>query len=194
MTKKWDDISLAARHRDVIRRLIKKEMRAARPGDRYGSIVDIDIPNHKCTVQYPDGGQPVPVAFGHTAQPCCAGQGVRVSGGADDRYVSEITSPPDWDVVTYQNAWVDFGAPFAPVSYQRDSLGYVHLRGRMGGGTIGAVAFTLPEDYRPTFQSTFAVDSNSAFGAIDITANGDVTANVGSNFWVSLDGITFATT
>jgi hypothetical protein len=103
-----------------------------------------------------------------------------------------ILSPPMTSVI-YQNAWADFGAPWATVAYYKDSMNVVHLRGMMTAGVIAATAFTLPAGFRPLANEYFSVASNGAFASVFITPAGDVTVQVGSNVWVSLSGVSFRT-
>lgn len=99
-----------------------------------------------------------------------------------------------WIAPTLINSWVNFGGVTNPAGYYKDSAGIVRLRGSIKSGTIGTVAFTLPVGYRPAFQELYAVNSNNAFGAASISANGDVTAQTGTNVVFSIDGITFRAT
>lgn len=57
---------------------------------------------------------------------------------------------------------------------------------------IGPVIFVLPPGYRPASHEIFAVDSGSAHGRVDVTAEGQVMCIDGdSTQYVSLDGINF---
>lgn len=94
--------------------------------------------------------------------------------------------------VAYINSWVDFGGGYSSGAYFKDANGFVHLRGLMKSGTgIPTIAFNLPVGYRPAAALLFGVVSNNLIGRIDIQANGDVIAQVGSTVWMQLDGITF---
>lgn len=101
------------------------------------------------------------------------------------------------DIITPNllNQWVPFDN-LRTATYYRDSQGIVHLEGMIKGGTIGdgaqaAAAFILPDGYKPKLTKNFPVVSNNAFGRVNVTMAGDVYVTVGSNEWVSLDGISF---
>jgi hypothetical protein len=96
---------------------------------------------------------------------------------------------------TLVNGWINYGAPHTNAAYYKDKEGRVHLRGLIKNGTAtgGTILFTLPAGYRPSTsgQSVFAVISNNALGRVDVKANGDVVVIVGTNPFLSLDGISF---
>lgn len=95
----------------------------------------------------------------------------------------------------YQNAWTFYGAPYSKAAYVKTPDGWVRLFGVIKNGTVGSPAFFLPPGYRPdpdALPGPFAVDSNGAFGRVDIDPNGAVTPKLpSSNTSVSLEGITF---
>jgi len=106
----------------------------------------------------------------------------------------ERTGLPDveaWTAPSFANSWVDFGGGYESAGYCLDLMGFVHLRGLVKTGTVGATVFTLPAGYRPEGRAVFAVASNGAFGQCDVTAAGAVIAVSGSNVSFSLDGIVF---
>jgi hypothetical protein len=86
----------------------------------------------------------------------------------------------------FQNSWVN-AAGGETAAFYKDALGIVHLKGFIGSGTINAVAFTLPEGYRPAANLQFAAPSNSAFGYFDVQSDGDVLPVVGNNTWFALN-------
>ena len=93
---------------------------------------------------------------------------------------------------TFENGWDNFGAPQQDVGYYKDNNGRVWLRGAIKDGTIGAVpAFTLPEGYRPAAWEHFDVESNHAFGSVQIADDGQVQGRDGDPTHVSLSGISF---
>jgi hypothetical protein len=117
----------------------------------------------------------------------------------------------DWRDATLlvPSDWVNFGAPFAPVSFYKDQLGIVHLRGvaknpnsgfSLGPGcfysTIASspgVLFQLPTGYRPTNEEAFANANSGGAGRIDVTPDGIVcsmSATAASGY-ATLDGISF---
>lgn len=95
--------------------------------------------------------------------------------------------------VGFQNAWVNFGAPYGSASYRTEPDGTVRLRGLIKNGTLGTTAFTLPAGFRPTGSRLFPASSNVAAGTVQVDATGAVTPNGGSNVYITLDGITFST-
>lgn len=99
-----------------------------------------------------------------------------------------------WTAVTvFTNSWVNYGAGNPAAAYFKDSLGIVHLRGLIKGGTIGGSAFTLPTGYRPSGPVRIGGVTSGTWALFDITTTGFVVLQIGSNVWTSLDGITFDT-
>jgi hypothetical protein len=77
------------------------------------------------------------------------------------------------DEPEFQNSWHNYGYPYATLAYRKDSTGYVHLKGRVIGGAVDTVVFTLPLGYRP--ESTLVLASPmGATGWIEVGASGDV--------------------
>lgn len=107
------------------------------------------------------------------------------------------TSTPAWIAMTLTGSttWQDYGSPFAPPGYLKNSAGYVSLRGlvRYGVGTI----CVLPVGYRPAGTMIFIAMSMTGIADLRIDVNGNVVVsnyyNGGSNGWVSLSGIGFQT-
>jgi hypothetical protein len=99
-----------------------------------------------------------------------------------------------WSAPALVNGWVNFGS-----SYNYSTVGYrklgdmVWLKGLLKSGTVGAVMFTLPVGYRPLARCGFAIESNNAFGRVDVQPDGTVFTVLASNVFVSLDGIVFST-
>jgi hypothetical protein len=92
----------------------------------------------------------------------------------------------------FKNGWVNFPG-YDGVAYMKDSLGFVHLKGLMKGGTTGAVpAFTLPAGYRPTLRQIYRPwsDTDAPNSRVDIVSNGDIDVQSGSIVALSLSGIT----
>jgi hypothetical protein len=85
-----------------------------------------------------------------------------------------------------------YGYPFNPVQFRKDGDGVVWLRGMVKGATSGSVIFTLPTGYCPAYQQLHGVCiSPNVIGRVDVCQDGRVLLQVGSNDWVSLDGIAF---
>jgi F5/8 type C domain len=121
-----------------------------------------------------------------------SGAGQAVVASSSSPYAPAWAGDTAWTAPTLLNGWVNFGSPFNNVGFRKDALGFVHLRGEMKSGTIGAVpAFTLPVGYRLTAQEQFASLSAGGMANITILANGNVQVPSGNNGDVSLSGITF---
>src|SRR3974390_1858662 len=67
----------------------------------------------------------------------------------------------NWLTPMLLNGW----QPFAGQSprYTELQTGVVHLQGGIHGGSLSAVAFTLPNGFRPNQQCNFATESNGNF-------------------------------
>lgn len=100
---------------------------------------------------------------------------------------------PLWVPLLLGNNWVYYSAPYAVPAYTKTSAGTVFLKGLIKAGSIGGGIATLPAGYRPATNEDLLLqnDSNSAVGRLDITSSGLINESVGSNAWVSLDGISF---
>lgn len=106
-------------------------------------------------------------------------------------WLYNLVTQEAWITPTLVNSWVNFGSGTDNASYMKDTLGFVHLKGRVKSGTIGATIFTMPVGYRTNFTKAFVVDSNAMFGRLTIASDGSVVCAVGSNVFVSLDGVSF---
>lgn len=108
---------------------------------------------------------------------------------------AQIEAQQAWQSPTLLNSWVNYGGTFNNAGYMKDSLGFVHLRGLIKNGTVTLAAFNLPAGYRPANDTAFVVNSNSAFGVVQVlgqsTNPGDVRILQGNNAFVYLEGITF---
>ena len=95
------------------------------------------------------------------------------------------------DVAPFQNGWTNYGGGYNLAGFLLDANGFIHLRGLIKSGTIGQAAFTIPPGFRPEYDQLFGTVSNSAIGRVDVTRAGLVIPSVGSNAWISLDGLIF---
>ncbi len=102
-----------------------------------------------------------------------------------------LVAAPSWvDVVTYSNGWRPFSR--FHVQYAQLPNQQVVFCGAIVAGTIGLPAFTLPKALWPGQDKNFVVESNDAFGKVVIRAgDGAVIPAVGSNGFVSLDGLSY---
>ncbi|CAN5366996.1 hypothetical protein BH10PAT4_BH10PAT4_3130 [soil metagenome] len=101
---------------------------------------------------------------------------------------------PAWSTLTLKNSWVDYnGSNWTTAGYTQTSDGMIVLKGliRSGTATSGTVIGTLPAGYRPAERLLFQTGSNGAAGRLDVDTNGDISIQIGSNAWFSLDGINF---
>lgn len=104
---------------------------------------------------------------------------------------------PTWISPTLGNSWVNFGGSYTTAGYYKDSNGIVRMRGVIKNGTISTAIFTLPVGYRPTLTHYFISVGGSGLAAVLVDASGVVQVGAyiasGTNAYVSLDQITFAT-
>jgi len=94
----------------------------------------------------------------------------------------------------FQNSWVNFGTSDRTAGFYKDSMGWVHLKGKIATGTLSNDAFQLPNGYlqHDRLQADFPVISNGSIGLVRITATGGVQPIAPSdNTYVSLEGISF---
>lgn len=107
---------------------------------------------------------------------------------------AKLAAQDPWHPVVFTNGWSNFGGN-TPCAYSIDSMGYVHVRGTMTGGTVSLSAFTLPVGYRPTagLAAFPAQDGAAAFRITAIRTDGTVTPTGGNNASWTLDGIVFDT-
>ena len=100
-------------------------------------------------------------------------------------WFSTVARVPGWNAVSaFSNSWASVGTPYHPVGFHRDVFGVIRLRGRLGSGSTGNAAFTLPATFRPGATQSFAV----AGGTVSITTAGVVTP---TGTTLDLDGISF---
>ena len=101
--------------------------------------------------------------------------------------------PGNWldigSTLGYQNSWNNQGGAYQTGRYMKDAMGFVHLSGVIGGGTVNATAFTLPVGCRPLGYLIFP-GTAGLITRIDINAAGTVTPKAGSSP-AGLDGICF---
>ena len=123
-----------------------------------------------------------------------------------------LAAAEGWHEVSFllPEEWGDFGAPYSPVSYFKDQLGIVHLRGiaknlqsgfgqgggcqyEEGGPATPGVLFRLPVGYRPAHEEAFVDDDSNGFGRVDVTPEGIVCSMVttAASGFATLDGISF---
>lgn len=114
--------------------------------------------------------------------------------------VGGIANIPAWNEVgasgqpAFQNAWVNFAPTSTPMRFRReDDFSVTRLSGIVKSGTVNATIFILPSGYRPQYDISLPVISNSALARIVVTAAGAVSlATGGSNVSVDFGDTTFA--
>ena len=105
-----------------------------------------------------------------------------------------ISGAPVTFAPTLLNSWVNYGEGFAPVKYWKGPDNMVHITGLIKNGVTsdGAVIFTLPAGFRPTFKEILIVFvSGGGFGRVDVNDNGSVVAKIVNATYTSLSGISF---
>lgn len=121
-----------------------------------------------------------------------------VPAGGGDVLASSLV--PAWTAVLggvgFLNNWVNYGSTSAPAGYFKDPVsGRVWLRGAVKSGNAGSSIFTLPVGLRPLYDTPLAViGHNNTFISLIIYPNGNVFTPATDTAFVSLDGVSFATT
>ena len=95
------------------------------------------------------------------------------------------------DEPVFENSWVNFGAGYYDLSFFKDALGWVHIRGMVKLGTVGTIIFTLPAGYRSSGNIQVPTVCNDLFGSLFINTLGEVYHNTGSNAWCTITDVTF---
>lgn len=111
-------------------------------------------------------------------------------------FVSTVPTQQNWLAPTLLNGWANWIATsptdgLNPIGYWKDSFGVVHLRGTIRSGTVNAQLFTLPTGYRPAAREVLMALSDEAVGRVGVLPNGQVFQELGTNTYLSLDGLTF---
>lgn len=92
---------------------------------------------------------------------------------------------PAWTAVTFQNGWVNYGAPLMGVAYRLVG-DKVEVRGAASNPTpiaqdTQSVIFTLPVGHRPSgllmFPAVFGDAGSGGAGRVDVAADGSVTVS-----------------
>lgn len=97
-----------------------------------------------------------------------------------------------WITPTLVNGWTQSDSANYPVQYFKDSLGFVHVRGRLGTGANNTVAFTIPSGYRPskTVQFVLSDGSSVGMGKASISSYGEFKINFYTTF-IQVDAVIY---
>lgn len=114
--------------------------------------------------------------------------------------IAKVPDSEAWRVVgavgqpAFQNGWVNFGGGEPALSFYKDPLGIVRIRGLIKSGAVNSVVFTLPVGYRPNIGGgsiRFACMATGALSQCYVNAAGSVVMFSGSNTDVDLSVISF---
>ena len=110
-----------------------------------------------------------------------------------------MTSQEPWTGVTYGGNWSRYDGNYANADYRKDQNGRVHLRGLIkptATPSSGQLMFSLPSGYQPTHYVIFPLATSTGYGQLYVNGSGNFLWSSGSTGggWVSLEGISFATT
>jgi hypothetical protein len=98
---------------------------------------------------------------------------------------------------TFQNSWVNYGAPYGNARFRKFPDGKVRLAGLIKNGANSTVAFTLPIGYRPPYTISLPGITSGDAAMMQIAADGTVMpVNIGSSTVttaVYLEGLEFDT-
>lgn len=105
----------------------------------------------------------------------------------DDEKANKVQEA--WITPTFLNGWTEVSG--YPVRYMKDETGFVHIKGKVTGGTVGLRAFTLPSGYRCLEAANkFALPNDgNTISTGQIQNDGAVAIVFGSGVNVSLVGI-----
>ncbi|PNQ80074.1 hypothetical protein [Paenibacillus sp. F4] len=107
---------------------------------------------------------------------------------------------PSWITPTLLNGWTNHDVTLSQISYLKDSMGYVHVKGVAKPGVINTNVFQLPIGYRPSRSIVAVAAANTdsghdVLGRVNIGSNGNVAIlaidgiTITNTGWVSLDSL-----
>ena len=123
----------------------------------------------------------------HAASATTAGHAASADTLSASEAWHEVGTPGE---PAFWNGWVNFPGSNS-AGFYKDRLGYVHLKGFVRFGAVPGNVFVLPAGYRPAKQLILPTVADHAFASVLIGQGGQVSTQVGSNVWFSLDGIVF---
>ncbi len=112
-----------------------------------------------------------------------------INAAGNSGYGTATVTIPLWTPLALQNTWTDYSPPYSSAAYTKTSAGLIVLKGLVKGGS-GIIGY-LPPGYRPAMYNMFENSTNQTGGRLDVNADGSIYMSVGSNTWLSLDGIAF---
>lgn len=107
-----------------------------------------------------------------------------------------IENKMPYQAIGLYGGWVNYGGEYAPATYRKDEMGYVHITGAIKDGTTGTfIQFaTLPVGFRPLYVESFSVPAGygGTHASIDIKPNGIMEIRNGADKTITyLSGISF---
>jgi hypothetical protein len=115
-------------------------------------------------------------------------------GTPDFTLASPWTTISGWTALSYVNSWADYGAGWSTGAYCKDQFGFVHLKGLIKNGTVGATIATLPAGYRPAYRQLFGCVSYTTgyvMGRTDVDTSGNIISAAGGNAFHSIHECNF---
>lgn len=96
---------------------------------------------------------------------------------------------------TFQNSWLNQGAPYGNLRFRKYLDGRVRIAGTIKSGTSGATIFILPVGYRPSATMYFPTIDNGGNSFVVVNPDGTVltSALTGTVSLAHMDGIEFDT-
>lgn len=91
MSESFGRVGTAARIRDVIRKIARREIDRAVPPDEFGLVLSVDTSTRRAAVLFSDSDEAKSFSYGFASAPT-AGDSVRITGRAGSRYIVSATS------------------------------------------------------------------------------------------------------
>lgn len=95
------------------------------------------------------------------------------------------------EVTSLASGWV-VDTNYGPLTIYKTPDNEIYFSGRIAGGTPSdtSAAFSITEEYRPSYRKTFIGATEGGFGVIEVYPNGSVFVSNGAA-WISLENIRF---
>jgi len=158
-----------------------------------GKLADASVSNAKIALGAVDGSK---IAASSVSADKIMDGAVSMAKVADGAITAaKIGAQEAWHLVgasgqpAFANGWNNYGA--YPLSFMKDSLGFVHIQGFVSDGTDRQACFVLPVGYRiGGSELRFSAVSWDAWAQVQVTSAGAVIPRGGSNGWYSIS-VTF---